>query len=215
MICDSKFLRQSSMHVGRAAAAATALLAAMTLSITAVSQERTVPDTFTAITTNMQPAGLKLKIDVTKWSSDDERAAVVEALQSEEDVAAALEKLPSGGAVWREGSAVGHSVKYAHREKMSDGTERITIVTDAPLDSYSFQPWELAGGQEEKKLPYAVVELHLDASGNGSGSLSIAADVEIDDAAKMVTLAGFDDSANRVLTKAKLEPKPYWAKSSF
>ena len=176
----------------------------------AATQDRPVPDTYTATTTAMSPAGTTLKIEVMKWSDDAARADAVTALTSADDVDSALKALPTVGYVWLDGSGVGYSIKYAHKETTADNGERVTIVTDKPLGSYSFKPWTVEKSAATKQYDYGVIELTLDNAGHGSGTTSLAADVAIDDAAHSV---GLERSATTpaVLADAKHEPKPYWA----
>ena len=159
---------------------------------------RSVVDTFTATTTGMTPADLVLRIQVLEWSDDSARADVVATLED----APALGKLPTVGYIWPAGSPVGYTVKYAHRSKMADGRDRFTFVTDKAVGSYDFKKWTVAG-TAAKALPYSVVELYVDTAGNGSGNLSLAAEVAIDSATNAITLA---TGGSSVLTGVKHEP---------
>ncbi len=171
------------------------------------AQERRVPETYTAGTANMTPAGVELRADVVRWSTDDERAAAIAAMGAE-DPTAALRALPTAGIVWRSGSAVGHSIKYAHRRLAADGGEIVTFVTDRPIGSSSFTPW-IAETPADTALAYSVIELTVPAAGGGEGTMSIAAEARIDTAAATVAL----DRGTRlaVLSDVVKQPKPYWA----
>ena len=171
------------------------------------AQERRVPETYTAVTTNMSPAGIELRADVVRWSTDEERAAAIAAMTGE-DPRAALTALPTAGVVWRSGSAVGHSIKYAHRRQAADGGEIVTLVTDRPIGSSSFTPW-VAETPADTALAYSVLELTVPAAGGGEGTMSIAAEARIDTAAATVAL----DRGTRlgVLGDVVKQPKPYWA----
>lgn len=171
------------------------------------AQERPVPDTYTAVTTNMTPAGVELRADVLRWSSDEERAAAIAAMGAE-DAGAALTALPSAGIVWRSGSPVGHAIKYAHRREGADGSEIVTLVTDRAIGSSSFTPW-VAATPAGTALDYSVVELTVPAAGRGEGTMSLAAEVRIDSSASTVSL----DRGTRtgVLSDVVKQPKPYWA----
>ena len=173
------------------------------------AQSVPVPDTFTATTTAMTPSGVDLKIVVREWSDDAARAAVLAALGSGEDVRAALTSLPTVGYVWHGGSAIGFSVKYAHRTTGADG-ERVTFVTDKVVGSYGLKPWT-AQTPSGTELAYSVIELRLSGQGAGGGTLSLAADVALDASGGVVSLAP-GPGAQPLLTNAKLEPKPYWVK---
>ena len=177
------------------------------LSGAAVAQERRVPETYTAVTQNMTPAGVELRADVLNWSTDEERAAAIEAMAAE-DPRAALTALPTAGVVWRTGSPVGHAIKYAHRREIPDGGEVVTLVTDRPIGSSSFTPW-VAEPPAETALAYSVVELAVPAAGSGEGTMAIAAEVRIDAAAATVALDRSGRTA--VLGDVVKQPKPYWA----
>lgn len=177
----------------------------------AAAQARHAPDTFTATTTAMTPAGIKLEIQVQEWSNDEARDAVLSALQDAAPTATALAALPTVGYVWRSDSSVGYSVKYAYREAAADGAEQVTVVTGEPLDKYSFRRWKVAGASAEKTYDYSVIELRLDARGRGAGTLSLAADVVFDERAHTVSLA-HAAAAPSVLTDVEREPKPYGAR---
>jgi hypothetical protein len=162
----------------------------------------TIPDRFSATTAQITPRDVGLRVDVRTWSDEAGRADVVAALGGAEP-SKALAELPILGYVWRSGSGVGYGVRYAHRTPTADG-ERLTFVTDKRLGSYEFKPWVLDAPRKATDLEYSVIELYLDRNGAGTGSLSLAAPVEIDTAAATIKLA---DDAPRVLADAKAQPK--------
>ncbi len=167
-------------------------------------------DRYTAVTTAMTPKNVTLRMSLLRWSDDAGRADVVAALGAA-DANAALLKLPTLGYVWLSSSPVGFAVKYAHRSATPDGGERVTFVTEKRLDYYYFKKWAPNPPIAAKDTAYGVVELYLDAHGQGTGTFSLAADVEVDTANALVSLA---DGAPRLLANAQLEPKPYWERSS-
>jgi hypothetical protein len=171
---------------------------------------KTSIDRFSAVTTAMTPKDVTLRFNVLRWSDAAGRADVVSAL-GESDPTAALLKLPTLGHIWLSSSPVGFAVKYAHRSATTDGGERITFVTEKRLDHYEFKKWVPAPPFAAKDTGYGVVELYLDAQGQGTGSFSLAAVVQVDEANAQVSLA---DDAPRLLTNAKAEPKPYWERTS-
>ncbi|HEY8521017.1 MAG TPA: hypothetical protein VIN61_13120, partial [Gammaproteobacteria bacterium] len=145
-------------------------------------------------------------------SNEEGRAAVIEALSLESGIGKALSALPTLGYVWLDNSGVGYSVKYAYRTETPDG-ERVTFVTDKRIGSYESRPWTANGGSPGANLDYSVVELYLGSDKTGVGTLSLAAEVQIDSERSLVSLAA-DPSAPKVLTEAKHEPPPYWAKGA-
>jgi hypothetical protein len=187
----------------------TALAAGQPANAVQTASPQTSLDRFTASTTAMTPKDVTLRFNLLRWSDADGRAAVVAAL-AESDPTAALLKLPTLGHIWLSSSPVGFAVKYAHRTPTTAG-ERITFVTEKRLDYYDFKKWAPTPPVAVKDTGYGVVELYLDAHGQGAGTFSLVADVKVDDANALVSLA---DGAPRLLANAKVEPKPYWERSS-
>lgn len=122
-----------------------------------------------------------------------------------------LSELPSVGAVWLDGSGAGFAIKYAHRTATDEGGEVVTLVTDRAVGSYSFRPWEPETTTATTSVDYSVIELRLDSSGNGVGTMSLAADVSLDEETDTVSLV-IEDGTPNILTDVALEPKPYWAR---
>ena len=183
------------------AACAMAAIASLAMS-KAYAAPRLVADAFTATTANMAPAGLGLRIQILAWQEPEARAEAVASLAAGADAATPFGKLPTVGYVWPEGSPVGYSLKYAHREPQTDGSERITLVTDRPLGSYDFKGWSVASPAVKNEAPYSVIELVLDGSGSGSGNLSLVGEVSLDEAAGAVTL---ESATPSLLTNVKRE----------
>jgi hypothetical protein len=178
---------------------------------TALAQTRPVPDTYLATTTAMSPQGVTLKIDVTRWSDQSARTAVTSVLADPpEALSKALSELPTVGVVWLDGSAAGYAIKYARREPWGDSGERITLVTDRPVGSYSFRPWTVEDSQATETYDYSVIELRLEDAKTGIGTMSLATEVVVDAENGSVALASAD-TAPVVLTNVSLQPKPYWA----
>lgn len=210
-------------HFNPAAPAPPAVAAALLLLVGAPgaaaqeSAERSVPETFTATTANVDPEGTDLRINVLRWSGDDERRAVLDVLLDPENAATddgdldALIELPTLGYVWPDGSALGYSIKYAVREAVSGGGERLTFVTGRRLGRFAREPWTPAGTPGDALQPFTVIELRLDADGAGAGTFSPAADVAFDEANQTVALANYD-AAPTLLAEARRQPPPYWAR---
>jgi hypothetical protein len=187
------------------------LLAACLTAATALSSHaeaagpRRPVDTFTAVTANMTPAGLLLRMQVIEWQNEGARAEAVATLAAGQEATTPLGKLPTVGYVWPNGSPVGYSVKYAHREASPDGGERITLVTDRRLGSYDFKGWSVASPAVSNDHQYSVIELTLNGSGTGTGTMSLSGDVTLDEAAGTVALdAG--GQVSMLLTDVKREP---------
>jgi hypothetical protein len=201
----------SSVNAGTAAVLGFGLLALIgaTASVADTPADRAAgpmaPDRLSATTASMSPRDVSLRIVLRAWSDEAARAGVVAALSSDSDAPKALASLPTIGHVWQSGSAVGYAVKYAHRAPASQG-ERITVVTDRRLGAYDLKPWAAdPPAAAPAEIGYSVIELYLGENGQGTGTLSFAAEVQVDSANALVSLA---PDAPRVLANAKLEPKP-------
>ena len=201
-------------------AAITAVLMVLTGGVSGAaaqgSTEGPVPETFTATTANMDPAGVDLRINVLDWSTAADREAVIDVLTSPEAEADgesdfdALLDLPTRGYVWPDGSALGYSIKYAHRAETADGGEHLTFVTGRRLGKFGREPWAPEGPPDAAQRPFSVLELRLDANGDGAGTLSPAADVAFDTTNHTVALRNYE-AAPTLLETARRQPPPYWA----
>jgi hypothetical protein len=191
-----------SSRTSLAALAATALFCGA-----AWAQQRPMPDTYLGTTANMTPSGLALKMDVISWQDDNARAAVITALEAE-DVGGALTELPTVGYLWVDGSSVGYSLKYAHRATTDAGEERVTVVTTPMLGTYGIDDWVPESADALEAREYSVVELRI-GDGVGSGTVSLAAQVDIDKEAQLVSLQ-WNGGAPLIADVARQSP-PYWA----
>jgi hypothetical protein len=160
------------------------------------AQATATHETFTAKIVNMSVGGGQdLKIDLFRWSSDDERAALVAALKDNNDkaLADAIQKAASLGTIWTPES-LGYTIRYAYRDMMSNGSERVIVATDRRLGSWSGQVWKPLHPLATADYPFSVIELHLTRGGTGEGKMSIANKIVTDDTAKTIALANYDAS---------------------
>ena len=164
---------------------------------------RLVADTFTATTANMTPAGVNLRIQIIEWQEAAARTEVVATLAAGADASTPLAKLPTVGYVWPSGSPVGYSVKYAYRALLPNGNEHVTVVTEKRLGSYDFKGWTAPSPAAKPDVPYSVIELDLNGSGIGTGTLSLVGEVLLDEEAGTVALR---PGAPALLTNVKREP---------
>ena len=172
-------------------------------------------ETITATTANMDPAGQDLKFDILRWSSEDDRQAVIDLLtrptaeQGEDSEPSRLLELPALGYVWLSGSGLGYSLKYAHRLVTPDGGEHLTFVTDRHLGTFGRAPWTLTSAPETPIRAFTVIELRLDSSGDGEGKMSVGADIVFDTERSTVGLEN-SDGAPVLLESVRRQPPPYW-----
>jgi hypothetical protein len=176
--------------------------AAMVAVHDAYAAPATVAATYTATTENMSPAGTNLRVQIFQWQDAAARAEAVAAMAAGADAPTPLAKLPTVGYLWVEGSPVGYSLKYAHTTPLPEGGERVTLVTDRRLGSYDFKGWSVPSPAAQADVPYSVVELYMSENGSGTGNLSLAAAVELDEQAGEVSLAE-TEAATRLLANVR------------
>jgi hypothetical protein len=165
-------------------------------------------ETFTAKTINLAVgAGQDLKIDVFRWSTDDERKAILTALKGKGDagVADALPKSPSLGSLWTNEN-LGYTIRYAYRDTTSNGSDRVILLIDRRLGSWAGQVWKTPGSSEAPDYPFVLIELHLSRTGTGEGKMSLTTKVAADEGGMTLALADYNP-APVLLRPVKHEPE--------
>ena len=159
----------------------------------AAGQATTFAARYGATTIGLNPgAGVAVKIDVIRWSTDEEADKLLAAFKEkgEKGWAEALQAAPSVGYIWAATSSLGYSVKLARHVAMPDGTDRVVVAIDRPLGTWDRPAWK-AAGPAAAEYPFSVVELRLNRKGAGEGKASLAAKVVVDDALKAVALDSY------------------------
>ena len=185
----------------------------------AAAQPPPPPETFTGTTANTSAPGVELRINVLRWSEAADREAVLSTIEpalagavayddGAETISDALQDLQTVGFIWTGGS-LGYALKYTHRTEQPDGGEHLVLVTDRPLGLWDRNgPWR--DGDTEPR-DFTVVDIRLDAEGNGEGRMSLAAPLVVDGEQQTVGLGG-DQPIPVHLENARREPLPYWAR---
>ncbi|MEO8480912.1 MAG: hypothetical protein ABI634_01810 [Acidobacteriota bacterium] len=155
---------------------------------TAAATER-----FTATAVNMSAAGAApattpVSIVISRWSTDAERDALVNALR-EKGPDAVLDKLkdmPRAGSIAAAGS-IGQEIHFARRVLGPNNTERVVLITDRPMSI-----WEMRSGSRTLDYPFTLVELRVGSDGKGEGKASVATKVIFDKDSNNVVLENYD-----------------------
>jgi hypothetical protein len=161
-------------------------------------------DTFTATTANLATgSGEAIKINVFKWASDEDRTKLLATLgeKSDKGLGEAVSAAPSLGYVWTSES-LGYPVRYAANLPLPNGGERIIVLTDRRLGTWSGAPWKAA--KDDNDYKYTLIELRLAKSGSGEGKMSLAGKVGADQTAKTIALENYE-SAPVLLKSVKRE----------
>ena len=182
-----------------ALAAAVAALAAVPLAHAQKgTRERFIAFAVDAGGTSREPSSGTVQVIVERWSTEAERRALVSAFKEKgpEGLRKALEGIKPLGRITTPGS-IGYDLRYAHQVPLPDGGRRILAGTERPM---SFT--EMSRGTVSSDYPFTIVEMRLNAKGEGDGRLSLATKIVGD--ADYVELENYDRAPIR-LTKIKAE----------
>ncbi len=108
----------------------------------------------------------------------------------ESSLAAALQTAPTDGYLWSSEIA-GYAIRYAGKMATADGGERVILITDRRLGNTN-NLWTLPGGVAPDPRDFSVIELRLNAKGEGEGRVSITGKLSPDSAAKIVVPESYD-----------------------
>jgi len=197
-----------SLSLIHRAGLAIALAAAVAASARTAAQTDGSPERFTAMAVNMsnvgRPGASTVEIAVNRWSTDKDRDRLLSVLMDKgpEKLLDTLQDMPRVG-FFRTPNSIGYDLHYARRTPLPDGGERVVLAADRHI---SF--WEAANQPRSIEYPFTVIELHLNADGEGEGKLSLATKITADKESKTVVL---EDYANQpvLLQSVKRERKSH------
>jgi hypothetical protein len=155
-----------------------ALLMVLGASVQATAATSVERFTFTrpaAPESTVDPKGGRLGVDIDRWSTAAERTQVVAALKENgpEKLLDGLREVGRIGTIsWPGG--LEYPVRYAWREKRTDGGADIVVVIDRPLWIW----WDSSAPSTPH--PYTVVQMRLGKDGTGEGRVSMGVPVESD-----------------------------------
>ena len=110
-----------------------------------------------------------------------------------------LQDMPRLGFIRATNGGLGYDLRYALKEKGEDGGERIVLATDRRIGF-----WEASHQPRSIDYPFTVIEMHLNADGEGEGKLSLATKITLEKDSKTIVL---EDYGNQpvLLTSVKRE----------
>jgi hypothetical protein len=178
----------------------------------------------TATTANVSGAPDPVRIEILRWSTDDEREHLMAAwdLKSsaatpgldkgagkqgrgagkgrgptsissenttpEASLARALNETTTVGYLWSS-EVAGYALRYAGKVNAADGSRRIILITRR-LGAVN-QRWNPTFQGASNSYEFSVIELRLNAKGEGEGRASLVGKVAPDVAARIVTLENY------------------------
>ena len=125
---------------------------------------------FTAFAINMNsgPRAGMVDIVLERLTTDEERAGLIAAFVEggQDALLKALQKVRPRVGFIRTPNSLGYDLQYAYRFLNSDGTSRIVIGTDRPINF-----WEASRQPRTIDYPFTIIEMRLDAKGEGEGRM--------------------------------------------
>lgn len=182
--------------------ALTALGLVLVLSLVATplaAEDDELPLNFDATAINLSNVGprgsARLQIRVTRWSTDEERAALMEALKQpgERSLPNALFQQEQVGTI-RESGQTGEVLRYARRITTEEG-QQIILATDRPLAFV-----ETARSSRSRRYNVTLVVLDLDAESRGEGQIMAGSELSWDDEKNQLVIEHFATQPIRLTT---------------
>ena len=180
----------------------------------------------TATTANVSGAPDPVRIEILRWSTDEEREGLMAAWDlkpsaagpgegrgagkqgkaagkgrgpagpaandatPETSLARALNETTTVGYLWSSEMA-GYALRYAGKVDNPNGSQRIVLITQRRLGAVN-QRWNPTFEGAANNYEFSVIELRLNAKGEGEGRASLAGKIAPDVSARIVTLENYD-----------------------
>ena len=185
----------------------------------------------TATTANVGGAPDAVRIEILRWSTDEERDRLMAAwslkspalategggagrgrgnaagrggrgpgrgapaaeqapLTPEGALARALQETTTVGYLWSSEIA-GYALRFAGKETRPDGSQRIVLITERRLGAVN-QRWTPTVQGSPNTYEFSMIELRLNAKGEGEGKVSLTGKVAPDPGLHMVAIENYD-----------------------
>jgi len=148
-------------------------LAGTALTAAGGSQTAGEKESFTAVAIvndNLGSGAGTVLIDVTRWSTDTERAKLVSTLLElgpKELLKELRDNRPTG--TIRTPDSLAYDLRFAHQTPLEEGGRRIVLATDRPIGF-----WEAAHQPRTIDYPFTVIQMEIGRDGHGKGTMSYA-----------------------------------------
>jgi hypothetical protein len=162
---------------------------AVLLSGAATAQTMGTPERYTATAINTNNASVgTIDIAVTRWSTDKQRDTLIATLlqKGADKLLDALQDMPSAGHFGASGN-LSWDLRFARKSPLPDGGERVVLVTDRRIGF-----WEATRQPRSFDYPFTVIELRLNADGEGEGKMSLATKIIHDKERNTITLENYN-----------------------
>jgi hypothetical protein len=152
------------------------------------AQTNGAPERYTASAINMNNGSAgNIDITVDRWSTDKERDALLSVMSQKgpEKLLDALQDTRPVGHFGAPGN-LSWDLRFARKVQLPDGGERVVLITDRRIGF-----WEAVNQPRSIDYPFTVIELRLNAEGEGEGKMSVATKVVHDEEHKTITLEDY------------------------
>jgi hypothetical protein len=148
-------------------------LAATVLAAAGMAQTAGEKESFTAVAivnNNLGSGAGTVLIDVTRWSTDTERAKLVSTLLElgPQELLKELSDNRSTGTI-RTPDSLAYDLRFAYQTPLAEGGRRIVLATDRPIGF-----WEASRRPRTIDYPFTVIQMEIDRDGRGKGTMSYA-----------------------------------------
>ena len=131
------------------------------------------PEDFTAVAivnNNLGSGAGTVLIHISRWSTEMERARLIETLQKKgpDQLLDELKDMRSVGTI-RTPDSLAYDLRYAHQQPGADGGRQIVLATDRPIGF-----WEAVHRPRTIQYPFTVIQMQMGTDGKGTGTLSVA-----------------------------------------
>jgi hypothetical protein len=157
------------------------------------------PVSFDAVAINMSTVGkpgvTRLHITIERWSSEEDRDRLRDALieKGPEALMAALQTIKPRAGFISSGTSLGWNIQYAREYPLVSGGQRVVFATDRPM---SFQ--ERIAGARSAEYDFMLAELRIGADGKGEGKLVPRAKVTYNKDARSIEIENYANEPVRL-----------------
>lgn len=152
-------------------------VAVVLMSVPSLAQLRG-PEDFTAVAvpaSNVVSDARTVLMSLDRWSTAAEQSMLARTLR-EKGQSTMLEELrnmrPLG--TIRTPDSPGYELRYAQQTRTEDGRRRIVLATNSPIGG----SWEACHRPRPVgDSPFTVIQMHIDAEGHGTGTMSVATNI--------------------------------------
>jgi hypothetical protein len=153
-------------------------------------QEKPKKYRFTAFAINMNSGPKAGMVDITieRLTSPEERDTLIAAFAEggQDALLKALQKVKPRIGYIRTPNSIGYDLQYAWRIANSDGTSRVIIGTDRPINF-----WEASRQPRTMDYPFTIIEMRLDAKGQGEGRMAAGTKISKSKDGKTIELENY------------------------